>query len=171
MILSKEELGKLVKEARKIKSEKIGKRYTQLMLAKDINKSQGYIGDIESGRTYPTYKVLSDISEACNVPLSFFEKNKNFISPKDIIKKSNVPYDNFTRISCEEIYNEICCDCKLEHDSLDIKEAMNSILSQTGLMLNGQLLSNESKIALANAIKLGLEYAEQLQNKEKITNK
>lgn len=109
----------MVKEARKIKSKKIGKRYTQLMLAKDI------------------------------------------------IKQSNVPYDNFTRISCEEI----CCDCQLEQDSLDIKEAMNSILSQSGLMLNGQLLSTESKIALSNAIKLGLEYADQLQNKEKFTNK
>lgn len=71
-MLSKEELGKLVKKAREIKSVKIGKRYTQKMLAADINKSQSYIGDIESGRTYPTYVVLGDIARACGVPLSFF---------------------------------------------------------------------------------------------------
>lgn len=49
----------------------------------------------------------------------------------------------------------------------DVKEAMKLILSQPGLMLNGEMLSDESKIALANAIQLGLQYAEQMQKKEK----
>ena len=71
-MISKEELGKLVKKAREIKSKEIGRRYTQKMLADDINKSQGYIGDIESGRTYPTLVVLGDIAKACGVPISFF---------------------------------------------------------------------------------------------------
>ncbi|MFD3156679.1 helix-turn-helix domain-containing protein [Haloimpatiens sp. FM7330] len=70
-------LGNLVKKPRKIKSKKIGQRYTQIMLAKDIHKSQGYIVDIETRRTYPTFKVLSQISEVCEVPFSFFEKTQN----------------------------------------------------------------------------------------------
>lgn len=78
-MISKEELGKLVKNARKIKSEKTNKRYTQKALATDIAKSQGYIGDIESGRTYPTLVVLSDIAKACEVPLNFFADIENVI--------------------------------------------------------------------------------------------
>lgn len=71
-MIPKEQLGKLVKKAREIKSKEIGKRYTQSMLANDINKSQSYIGDIESGRTYPTLVVLGDMALACGVSLSFF---------------------------------------------------------------------------------------------------
>lgn len=33
-------------------------------------------------------------------------------------------------------------------------------------MLNGEMLSDDSKFALANAIKLGIQYAEQMQKKE-----
>ena len=50
---------------------------------------------------------------------------------------------------------------------MDVEEAMDIALSQPGLMLNGELLSDESKIALANAIKLGLAYAKQMQKIEK----
>ena len=49
----------------------------------------------------------------------------------------------------------------------DVKQAMEVILAQPGLMLNGEALSDESKIALANAINMGLVYAEQMQKKEK----
>lgn len=48
----------------------------------------------------------------------------------------------------------------------DVKEAMELILAQPGLMLNGEMLSDESKIALANAIQLGLKYAEQMQKRD-----
>jgi len=78
-MISKEELGKLIKSARKMKSREIDKRYTQGILASDIGKSQGYIGDIESGRTYPTLVVLNDIAQACGVPLSFFSDIENII--------------------------------------------------------------------------------------------
>lgn len=70
--LSKNQIGEIIKKARKVKSKELGKRYTQVMLAKDIGMSQGYIGDIESGRTYPTLKVLNKIATACNLPMSFF---------------------------------------------------------------------------------------------------
>lgn len=53
-----------------------------------------------------------------------------------------------------------------KHDNVsDVKEAMKVIMAQPGLMLNGEILSDESKIALANAINMGLAYAEQMQKK------
>lgn len=45
------------------------------MLANDINRSQSYIGDIESGRSYPNYVLLNQIAAACGVSLSFFENS------------------------------------------------------------------------------------------------
>jgi len=78
-LISKEELAKLIKEAREMKSKAIGRRYTQKMLADDINKSQSYIGDIESGRTYPTLVVLGDIVQACGVPGLFSDIEKKIV--------------------------------------------------------------------------------------------
>lgn len=89
-MIPKEELGRLVKSAREAKSKKIDKRYTQKSLANDIGKSQGYIGDIESGRTYPTLVVLSDIAKACEVPLSFFSDIENIIN--DYVRKQLEEY-------------------------------------------------------------------------------
>lgn len=75
LILSKKDLGLLIKTARKYKSEKIQRPYTQKMLANDIQKSQSHIGDIESGRSYPSFMILNKIAEACEVPMSFFESD------------------------------------------------------------------------------------------------
>lgn len=73
MALSKEIMGERVKRARKLKEIRDGEKFTQSMLAAAIGKSQSYIGDIEAGRTYPSYPLLSKIAEACEVPLNFFD--------------------------------------------------------------------------------------------------
>lgn len=86
MSISKEELGKLVKHARDLKSEKIGKKYSQASLATDIGKSQGLIGDIEAGRTYPSSSVLIAIANACEVPMSMFDDYKEIINTDDFSK-------------------------------------------------------------------------------------
>lgn len=77
LAVSKKNLGKLIKEARKVKSKKINKKYTQRALAKDIGKSQSYIGDIEAGRTYPSFKILNEIAEACGVDVNYLLDEKN----------------------------------------------------------------------------------------------
>ena len=151
MVLSKREMGILIKKARNHKSEIIGQKYTQNMLAEDLELSRGYIGDIENGRIYPNYVLLNKIAEKCEVPFSFFdETNQPDSSSKEISKESAT--DESTP-AIEEI--------------TDVKKAMELILSQPGLMLNGEMLSDESKIALANAIQMGLAYAEQMQKRDK----
>lgn len=135
-MLTKKEIGQLVKRARKNKSSIIGKKYTQAMLADELELSRSYIGDIENGRIYPNYVLLNKIAEKCEVPLSFF--------------------DEITAPPKENTVSEI----------MDIKQAMDLLLSQPGLMLNGEMLSEESRIALLNAIQMGLAYAEQLQKKK-----
>ena len=82
MTLDKKEMGLRIKEARKIHGEKQGKnreKYTGQNLADDIGISRSYLGDIESGRIYPNYEVLTAISSACCLPLSFFDTDHQVI--------------------------------------------------------------------------------------------
>jgi hypothetical protein len=58
----------------------------------------------------------------------------------------------------------------LPPENLDVKSLLDSVLSKQGLTLNGEVLSEDSKTALSNAIQLGLQYAEQMQKKEKEKN-
>lgn len=76
MPLSKEELGKLIKEARKLKGKKLGSNFTQKDLGEEVGISRSYVGDIESGRTYPSYALLSKIADVCGVALDFFQDEK-----------------------------------------------------------------------------------------------
>ena len=104
--ISKVRLGELIKNARLEKAKKIGKKYTQQMLADDIGTGRGYIGDIETGRVYAGYKTLKKISEVCEVPLEFFNGETENIYyddpaifphlPKDlqdfVINEESTPY-------------------------------------------------------------------------------
>lgn len=76
MSLSKKELGLKIKEARNIKSSALGRKYTGQMLSDDVDISRSYLGDIESGRIYPNYTLLTSIADACGVPLSFFDNEE-----------------------------------------------------------------------------------------------
>lgn len=52
----------------------------------------------------------------------------------------------------------------------DVEEAMKIILDQPGLMLKGNMLSDESKIILANSILNGIKLAEELEKHKKGDN-
>ena len=157
MVLSKKEIGILIKDARKHKSKIISKKYTQNMLAEDLVLSRGYIGDIENGRIYPNYVLLNKIAEKCEVSLSFFEDESKKI-------EHNIPQQEFMKSS-------IVTKSTSNHlEIIDVEQAMKLILSQPGIMLNGEMLSDESKMTLANAIQMGIAYAEQIQKKEKKWN-
>lgn len=102
MTLDKKELGEKVKEARKIKGQKINKKYTGQMLADDVDISRSYLGDIESGRIYPSYRILSKIANACDVPLSFFGDADSLL--KEIIERH---YPNMDDEKREDFINYV----------------------------------------------------------------
>lgn len=70
--MTKEEVGQRVKVARELygvlKSEKI----TQAKLSEMIGQSRSYIGDIESGRTFPTLTVLFNMADVLGIPIEHF---------------------------------------------------------------------------------------------------
>ncbi len=70
-MVDKKDLGLRIKLARRKFSQENNVKFTQHSLAEKINVSRSYIGDIESGRTYPTFIVLKAIAEACDVPLVY----------------------------------------------------------------------------------------------------
>lgn len=128
MALTKQEMGILIKHARKYKSKKIGKNYTQNVLAKDIGISRSYLGDIEKGRTYPNYVLLNKISKACEVPFCFFNEENINISPEKIFEKIKKNDSNIKRSFAGKLI-----DMLLEQDFFDDpdnipEDAINTIV-------------------------------------------
>lgn len=161
MVLSRKEIGLLIRKARQYKSKAIQKKYTQKMLAEDLNLSRGYIGNIENGRIYPEAALLAKIAEICSVPSDFFDENGKIYNSKLI---QSIACSENTKTNPEN--RSLIKNPSSYPDITDVKQAIELILSQPGLMLNGEILSNESKIAIANALNMGLAYAEKLQGKE-----
>lgn len=71
--MDKKGLGIKIRQARKLYGEKHQIKFNQQNLADKIEVSRSYIGDIETGRTYPSIIVLKKISEACELPFGFFD--------------------------------------------------------------------------------------------------
>lgn len=164
----------LNQKAREHKSKIIQRKYTQKMLSEELNLSRGYIGDIENGRIYPSYVLLTKIAEICDVPLSFFEgpnNPNNSDSLNDSIQPLNcngIESSKTNHVETSTNPSYLAKNSSVNYPIItDVKQAMELILAQPGLMLNGELLSDESKIAIANALNMGLAYAKQLQQKKR----
>lgn len=161
MVLSRKEIGLLIRKARQYKSKAIQKKYTQQMLAKELKLSRGYIGNIENGKIHPEAALLAKIAEICSVPPDFFDETDKIYNSKLI---QSIACSENTKTNPEN--RSLIKNPSSYPDITDVKQAIELILSQPGLMLNGELLSDESKIAIANALNMGLAYVEKLQEKE-----
>jgi transcriptional regulator with XRE-family HTH domain len=76
------EIGERIKRIRKEKN------FTQEELAWKTNLSPNYIGLIERGKKRPSIETLRKISEALEVPISYFFENISYKIPEeDIITK------------------------------------------------------------------------------------
>jgi len=166
VVLSRKEIGLLIRKARQYKSKAIQKKYTQQMLAEDLHLSRGYIGNIENGRIYPEAALLAKIAEICSVPPDFFDEtdkiyNSKLIQPAACSKNTKTNTESRSLTKSPPTYPDIT----------DVKQAIELILSQPKLMLNGEILSDESKLAIAKALNMGLAYVEKLQEKENTKTK
>lgn len=133
-------LGKNIKRIRE--NKKLGLNRT----ARKAGISGSYLSDIEKGKKQnPSMDTLKSISKALDTTI-------DELLQMEPITKGN---ENDTSLTC------------IANKSTDVKEIMELILSQPVLTLNGKILNDESKIALSNAIKMGLAYAEQKQKEEK----
>lgn len=135
------ELSERLKSLREEKGISMDKMCEDLSKIYNMNLAKSTISKWENGKSEPTMSYARVLAKYFNVTLDY------------IIGLTNEKSDNRKD--------------QHPHEITDIKEAMDIIMSQPGLMLNGEMLSDESKIALANAINMGLAYAKQMQEKEK----
>lgn len=106
---------------------------------------------------------ISDLSKASGV-------GRSTISEIESGKAKNPKYDTLVKLaSALNVSVETLGEMEIEHEYMitDIEEAMNLILQQDNLMLNGEVLTDEAKIQLANSIKMALEFTRKMQLKTK----
>lgn len=101
----------------------------------------------------PTIDTLKLICDAYNLDINVLLPLAGY---SDIVIQSTDNIKTNNEIDSKEKYPDV-------HD---VEEAMKIILEQPGLMLKGELLSDESKIILANAIQMGLRTAEEIEKKK-----
>lgn len=125
---------------KRLKYLRTEKKLTQKQLADILHMQNTAISKYELGERNPDQDTLIKLAQYFNVSLDFLMGNSDIRNPYEDKDKYD-PVD-------------------------DIEEAMKIILEQPGLMLKGSILSDESKIILANAIQMGLRTAEEIEKKK-----
>lgn len=91
-------LGFKIKQLRSEMSLENGKKFTQADLAKYLNISRSYLGDIESGRTIPNNSLLEKIANFFKVNIieltNLISNDKKFENDSDIYKHENLLKDS-----------------------------------------------------------------------------
>lgn len=131
------------------------KGLNQKELAEKVGLSHSVMNRIELGKRPARDEELKRIAEVLDVSLDYLMGASDIRIPYKQIK-GRVNRAEQKDPTPEEKYPEV----------QDVEEAMKIILEQPGLMLKGEILSDESKIILANAIQMGLRTAEELEKKK-----
>ncbi|SHH54042.1 Helix-turn-helix domain-containing protein [Caloranaerobacter azorensis DSM 13643] len=124
------------------------KNMTQEELAKKFFLNKSSISRYEQNKQVPEMDLLKGFADFFNVSIDYLLGRTDIRNPEK-------------ELTPEEKYPEVT----------DVEEAMKIILEQPGLMLNGELLTDEDKIILANAIQMGLRTAEEMRKKRKESKK
>lgn len=127
------------------KVKKLRKRHdlTQKELAQKLGVSPAAIGLYEQNRRIPDVDVIKNIAKIFSVSTDYL------LDITDTKKNTDVPID--------KLYPEVN----------DVEEAMKIIMDQPGLMLKGEILTDEDKLILANSIQIGLRLAEERRRERK----
>ena len=133
----------------RIKTYRKEKGFTQKELAEKANLSRSHIASIEGNQYTPSLTTLTEIAAALNIDSALLISD----NPESIAK----PKPELTK-----------------KDKMEIDEYLNNfedeLLSQTGLMFNGEPMTQESKEKLIAAMRIGAEMAKK-EAKEKYTPK
>ena len=133
----------------RIKINRKEKGFTQKELAEKANLSRSHIASIEGNQYTPSLTTLTEIAAALNIDSALLISD----NPESIAK----PKPDLTK-----------------KDKMEIDEYLNNfedeLLSQTGLMFNGEPMTQESKEKLIAAMRIGAEMAKK-EAKEKYTPK
>lgn len=128
----------------RIKSYRKERGFTQKELAEKTNLSRSHIASIEGNQYTPSLSTLNEIASVLGIDVS--------VLLSDTAKHSTLN----------------------SKDQMEIDEYLanfeNELLSQTGLMFDGEPMTQESKEKLISALRIGAEMAKK-EAKEKYTPK
>ncbi|SHE84205.1 Helix-turn-helix domain-containing protein [Tissierella praeacuta DSM 18095] len=133
----------------------ISNRIKTLREEKDINQrdfadmiqiNNSVLSRIESGERPVRDDEIVRIAEALGVSTDYLLGRTDIKNPEDKIK-------NLDKLAHKEINS--------------VEDALEIIESQEGLMLKGEMLTDEDKLLLANALQLGMKYVLDKKQKEK----
>lgn len=123
--------------ATRMKQLKLENNITTKELADKLKVARTTVSNWENGNRNPDFDTLKRIA-------SIFNATTDYLLGKSDIRNQEQSNKQPKQIT-------------------DVEEAMKVILDQPGLMLKGELLSDESKIILANSILNGIKLAEELE--------
>lgn len=126
----------------RLRNLRIEKGLTQKELADILNMQNIAISKYELGERNPDNETLINLA-------NYFSVSTDYLLGKSDVKNSYKDSGD-----------------KTHHEITDIEEAMKVLLDQPGLMLKGEILDDNDKIILANAIQMGLKLAEDIKNKK-----
>lgn len=128
----------------RIKYYRKEKGFTQKELAEKTNLSRSHIASIEGNQYTPSLSTLSEIAAALTIDVSILLSDKS--APTTLTIKDQIEIDEY------------------------LENFENELLTQTGLMLDGEPMTNKSKEKLIAALRVGAEMAKR-EAKEKYTPK
>ncbi|MCT8978689.1 helix-turn-helix domain-containing protein [Clostridium sp. CX1] len=130
--------------------------------ARHADVSPGNLSRIMKGQK-PSPEVLKKLASKAHNDISYeqlmiaAEYIDTNLPISEELKKNNDTLNSNESSSIDEKYPIVT----------DVEKAMEVIMSQQGLMLKGELLTDEDKIILANSIQNGFKLAEELRKKRK----
>lgn len=118
----------------KIKKARKSAGLTQRMLADMIHLSQGYIGDIERGRTNPSLSTLELIANALQIDIAEFVGNSSEV--------------NETSITNDEIYLLMGYRDLADNDKITVQ----NLISRLKLVNKNKTVKSSTSLTTANLI-------------------
>ncbi|MGJ0845929.1 helix-turn-helix domain-containing protein [Tissierella praeacuta] len=115
-------------------------------LANILNTTKATLSRYENNLRVPNADFIQELAEFFNVSTDYLLGRTDIKNPEDKIK-------NLDKLAHKEINS--------------VEDALEIIESQEGLMLKGEMLTDEDKLLLANALQLGMKYVLDKKQKEK----
>lgn len=128
----------------RIKYYRKEKGFTQKELAEKTNLSRSHIASIEGNQYTPSLSTLNEIAAALTIDVSILLSDKP--TSTTLTTKDKIEIDEY------------------------LENFENELLTQTGLMFDGEPMTQESKEKLIAALRVGAEMAKR-EAKEKYTPK
>lgn len=146
----------------RIKQARLEKGLDQLALCEKLSIEQSTLSNYENGRRIPKPDMIVKMAD-------IFGVSTDYLLGKTDMRTPNGYSSATTAISNTDKHATLTSKDHIEIDEY-IENFENELLSQTGLMLDGEPMTQESKEKLLAALRIGAEMAKK-EAKEKYTPK